>query len=372
MLKVQEFLKDNHTFEDLIQFGIEVKKHPVHDIYILDYGQIDSKPGVDISDECRSLVLDSEFNIVSGCMKRFFNLGQVPEYEKHFKWDKLIGWEKRDGSMISITMYKGELLIRTRFSWADSEVGLSGKTWKELVIECLTEKQIEAIKEFDNNTFVFELETPHNQVVLYHEKPQLVLLTIIRNQWNGEWDQDDVDILGQKCYGFKRPTKYEFKDLAEAQAVLDQWNTEGKKDEGFVLYDGVRRLKIKNDRYRYYHSIVTGIQSIRQVFDIVWDEKVDLDELVIEYPHLAPKLKEVDSKILDAWARLFCVWWETQDITERKKFAFAITRQDSKFYTPFSCVLFRFRDSDYSEESQLHQIWRQNKDFIFKVLFKGQ
>lgn len=373
MLQVQKFLRNNHTFEDLAQFGIVTKKHPVHDIWILDYDQIDSKINHYISDECRSLVLDANFDIVSGCMSRFYNIGQCQQYENDFTWHNFTAWEKRDGSIISITLYKGELLVRTRFSWADSICGLSDKTWKELVFEAIeTEKQQQALLSFPNMTFVFELETPYNQVVLYHEKPQLVLLTMIDNNDNTEWYQCTTDQVAE-VYGFKRPQRYEFKSLAEIQETLNLWEKEKKKDEGFVLLDaGGKRLKIKNKYYMMYHSMCTGIQSIRQIFDIVWNPNIDKEEVSLYFPHLAPKLKEIQDKIDQAWSDLWNIWFMTDEITERKRFAFAVTRTDSEYYTPFSSILFRLRDIEGNQpaDKYLREEWLKSKDLIFKVLFK--
>lgn len=375
MLEVQRFLKDNHTLEDLEQFGIEFKKHPVHDIYILDYNQINSKPGHPMSDETRSLVLDSNFDIVSGCMKRFFNIGQFPQSDKEFNWNNFVGWEKRDGSMISVTVYKGELLIRTRYSWADLEMGISGKTWEQFVRECLTNKQIDLIcnsgADF-TDTFVFELETPFNQVVLYHETPQLVLLTIIRNDNGQEWGQRGVGLVAE-AMGFKRPIKYEFSCFEEVETTLAQWEKEKRKDEGFVLIDDKgNKKKIKNKYYMHYHVLCTGISSIRQVFDIVWNPNIDVDEICLYFPHLAPKLQEVQDKIDQAWTQLWNVWFMTDEIIERKKFAFTITRADSPYYTRFSSILFRLRDIEGTQPADMYlrAEWLKSKDLIFKVLFK--
>ena len=373
MLNVQVFLKDNHTFEDLDQFGVEFKKHPVHDIYLLDYNQINSKPGHPISDECRGLVLDGNFDLVSGCMKRFFNLDQHPATDKLFDWTSFKAFEKRDGSMIGVTEYKGGLLIRTRFSWADAECGMSGKTWADLVRDSLTDKQVDLILDSgaeSTDTFVFELETPWNQVVIYHEKPKVVLLTIIRNDNGQEWGQLGVSRVAE-AMGFDRPKEFHFENREQVQSYLDALEHAKQKDEGFVLIDknGLKK-KIKNRYYMAYHSVCTGIQSIRQVFDIVWNPNIDKEELALYVPHLAPKLAEVEQKLKKAYDHLWTVWWETQDIKERKKFAFTITRPDSEYYERFSSVLFRLRDAELTTDADLKAEWLKSRDLIFKVLFK--
>lgn len=374
MLNVQKFLKGGKTFEDLAQYGVLVKKHPTEDLYILDYDQIESKINHPISDECRGLVLDGKFNVVSGCMRRFYNVGQSAEYDKLFDWSDFSAFEKRDGSMIGLFRYKDRIFVRTRFSWADSELPLVGKTWEQLVMECLTETQKELfLTKLPYDTFIFELETPWNQVVLYHEKPQLVLLTIIHVPTYREWSPLTVDQWAS-VNGFKRPKRFEFKNMAEAQVYLDTLEAQKIKDEGIVFMDkNFRRLKLKNKYYMMYHSMCTGIQSIRQVYEIVTNPNIDKEEVGLYFPHLKPKFDEVQKKIDAAFAELWNVWFMTQDFEEQKKFALAITKPDSKFFTRFSSILFRCREIEGAKQPAdfcLREQWAKSKDLIFKVLFK--
>jgi hypothetical protein len=224
-------------------------------------------------------------------------------------------------------------------------------------------------------TFVFEFESPYNQVVVYHPEPKLVLLTIIDDYKNREWPQYIVDQFAL-VHGFKRPYEFKFTCKEDVLKALDQMEEDKNKDEGFVLQDiNGLRLKMKNKYYMMYHSMCTGIQSIRQVYDIVWNPNIDKEEVGLYFPHLKPKFEEVQKKIDDAFAELWNIWFMVQDkqFEEQKRFALAITKTESKFYTRFSSILFRCRELEGHAQPAdfcLRHVWGESKDLIFKVLFK--
>ena len=67
MLATQHFLKSYGN--DLVkleeQYGIRSKVYPEHNIVVLNYDQISSPKYDPITRECRSLVLDLDWNVVS-------------------------------------------------------------------------------------------------------------------------------------------------------------------------------------------------------------------------------------------------------------------------------------------------------------------
>lgn len=71
-MKTIEFLKEHGIQKLRDDFAITVKE--VDDLLVLNYNQIESPKTHPIVIECRSLILDTGFNVVSRSFDRFFNI----------------------------------------------------------------------------------------------------------------------------------------------------------------------------------------------------------------------------------------------------------------------------------------------------------
>ena len=364
LFEVQKYLKNGKTLKNLEEeFAIKYKWHPNLPIFILDY-TIDSPKTHPITIECRSLVLDENFDIVSVSFRRFFNYGEALDITKEFNWDDFSSWEKLDGSYIAIFSYKGELVIRTRFSWADSDCGLSNRTWGLLVVSCLTEDQINMICKNDNLTLVFELTSPWNQVVKYYPNTDITLLTVIYNDGR-ELGQTGVNFIARE-FGFKRPQEFNFKSIDECIEYLDNMNAEKTTDEGFVLLDDNRlRLKIKNKYYLLLHSLNGNdeLTSFKKLVPVCLNGEID--EIVAYFPHLKDIVEETKFKLSDSYKVLKNWWIQSRDIEDRKTFAISI--KDCRF----SGILFSLKNQlgCNSVEADLWREWLKSEKLIIKVLF---
>ena len=79
MLKVQEFLRNGGTLEDLARepYNLFVRKHDTDGRVLLKYSPASPKNEI-ICQECRGLILDeeSDWEIVCRSFNRFFNAGE--------------------------------------------------------------------------------------------------------------------------------------------------------------------------------------------------------------------------------------------------------------------------------------------------------
>ena len=75
-MQVQKYLKEFGIEALKQEFGIKVKEYE-EGLCVLNYDQINSPKSHPIVKECRSLILDKEFNVVSRSMDRFFNYNQL-------------------------------------------------------------------------------------------------------------------------------------------------------------------------------------------------------------------------------------------------------------------------------------------------------
>jgi hypothetical protein len=348
MLTIQEILRSGVKLDELEdKHGICVKYHPELPIVLLDYDMINSVKTDPAVMECRGLCLHKEtFEIIQKSFTRFFNFGEYEELTSQFNWNDFSAWDKIDGSMIKIRWYNDDFLITTRFSFADAECGLSGKSWRELVLGCLDEYQKWKIQSYGsddcNYTFVFEFCSPWNQVVKYHETPQLYLLGIFIDdiEISQECVDDHVRMWSEhEFWCFARPKQHHFKSDVECFAYLDKLNEERSTDEGFVLIDSNGlRLKIKNKYYVLLHSLNGNgeMTSLKKLLPVILNGEID--EIISYFPHLKDIVSDVKMRLDLLLSELLLVWDCAKDIESQKDFANKIIP-----LTKMSSILFKVR-----------------------------
>jgi hypothetical protein len=343
-VQVLEFLK-NRPIEDLrTEFGIESKWNG--DLVILNYDMIKSIPHKThpIVRECRGLVLrkvGEGFVIAQMPFPRFFNIMETDDTDR-FDWDYFCAEEKLDGSMIKVTDAPDQLLITTRNSFADSEMGFSGITWRLAVQGLLTGSQWDVIAGNPNITFVFELCTPWNVVVVPHTESKLVLTGLFDHELGEELDAYSAKDL--KC-NFKLPEVYPFTSQDEVHAHLARLRDAKDVMEGFVLRDANNlRLKVKNEFHIELHRLSNNgnIASTKSLVSVI--SKGEKDEVSAYFPHLRHRLKEVDDAIEAEFGELYKFFQDRGlgDIEDQKAFALEVVGK-----TPYSHALFMWkRDKD--------------------------
>lgn len=165
-------------------------------LFTLNYDQIkSSKYKTDkIVRECRSLVLEvvqnegiygeqELFKVVSRSFDRFFN---IFEEDNNPKVEGLFAVEKMDGSLVGLFHYNGEWLYRTK-SMVMPEISINGfeTTWKEVIEESLGYP--ECCEGLDINcTYIFEVTSPENRVVVRYQDRRATLLAV-RNNKSGNY-----------------------------------------------------------------------------------------------------------------------------------------------------------------------------------------
>jgi hypothetical protein len=156
----------------------------------------------------RSCVVRKSDNfVVSQGFSKFTNFGEKPDFQP---WDnswKIEAIHKIDGSLLIVSKYKGELIIRTRGT-ADARQLPNGHE-----IDLLMEKYPKA---FDNCfinsekiTLLMEWSTPTNIIVLREfDEPTLSLVGMVENSYGLYEPQYIVDATA-KVLNLNRPQKYE-------------------------------------------------------------------------------------------------------------------------------------------------------------------
>jgi hypothetical protein len=214
------------------------------------------------------IVRKSDNFVVSQGFGKFTNFGERPDFQP---WDnswKIEARHKLDGSLLIVSKYKGELIIRTRGTVNARQLDNGHE------IDLLIKKYDRFPKggAFDIDfldrgySLLYEWTTPNNIIVLReHDEPTLTLVGMVNNSTCEYASQYLLDTISEYV-GVNRPQKYEYNSVEEC--ILDVAAWRGK--EGVVLYspDGQTLKKIKADEYCELHKLATGIKGIKQVLDV--------------------------------------------------------------------------------------------------------
>ena len=364
MLEIQSYLQSGKTFDELTdELGIKCNFHSEYPLVILNYDQIESPKMHPIVQECRGLVIDTtDYSVVAGCMKRFFNLGEAEEITGKFDWNGPVNsLTKEDGSLMSLfwNKYSNKWEVKTRGSWANQPIGENMPQWDELFWSLLgTECKI-----FKGYTYVFEMCSMYNQVVRQYPEPKLFLLTIIGP---GGVELNDVDFCAEKN-GWLRPEKIDVTNVESVKLYIKQLEETDGTAEGLVLQDkNGLRIKVKSSTYLAY-SRLGGNGNIaldKNLLPLILAN--EQDEAIAIFPHIAERVEQLEYLINEMYQKLWETWYIAKDIEDQKEFAIRITKTH---YTPFNSLLFRLKkDGIIKDIDKLKNLFYNSEELILKVL----
>jgi hypothetical protein len=357
---VNEFIKQ-HGLEKLQKdYGIIVKDYPEEQLYILNYDQIESPTYDPLIKECRSLILDYNFNIVSRSFNRFFNYGEHSS-SSDFDIKKCFFYEKVDGSLIKLYKYKGKWNISTKgTAFAESNTPF-GHTFKEMVWEALnvsTEENFQFLCNAHLNPFLthnFEVVGVANRVVKRYNETALYYLA--------STDTDgDCSIQNLQHFPCRLPEHYKFDTI---QHCLDVVKGLKDLDEGFVVYQEVENTinsiipvaKIKSPVYVAVHRIKGEGLTPKRIMQLVLINEQS------EYLTYFPEDEVHFTPYINAFQKLEIgmeiVYNANKHIEDQKEFALAV-----KKYC-FSGVLFQARKTG---ENVLHTFNTQRESTKLAIL----
>jgi len=217
----------------------------------------------------RSGIWNNKGEGISLSWKKFFNWDEQCELAPKPKTlDECNLINKEDGSTLLISMYKGELIMRTRGT-VDMTFLSNGK--EKEILKKLYPKLFSHITTWDTTayTYVFEWETPSNKIVLdYGDKPRLVMTGVIDN-FNYEYLENiKVDRIAEELE-VPRPCVYGFNSFDDLQNAM----TEMKGIEGICVYfNGDQDIKkMKTEEYLMLHSVKFKL-GYKALIDMIFEE----------------------------------------------------------------------------------------------------
>lgn len=277
----------------------------------LNYDQIMAKSGDPVAEQCRGMVIrPTQFDkhvfgdgwkvpvvgrveVVAWPMSRFYNHGDPAAAQLDWDDPGLKVYEKVDGTCIILYWdnVKGQWCAATRsVCEADLPINLhdmliGDTTFAQLFLRALVQtreelsgkpvdwsvdgpdKVIHLSKEL---TYVFELVSPHNQIVVVYPEPRVYLLAARRTATGQE-----VDIDAVRMEHVRRPRTWEIRDAGTLAAFVD--SADPSQLEGAVVRDSLfRRVKVKNKTYVLAHRAKdTVTSSVRNALETVIRDKAD-------------------------------------------------------------------------------------------------
>lgn len=288
-MNVINFLKANSLNQLKSEYSLRVKQYPDQSLMILNY--VPGSSNSPITNECRSLILSTDYKLISRSFDQFFNYNE--KFCDSPNNAECYAFEKIDGSLIKIYNYNDLWYISTRgTAFAECNVTNGSTTYKEAVFEALdiinsdnaideqAEKRFQQFCQDCNMnveyTYIFELTGKNNPIITVYNplKYELWLLGIRHNNFDGKYiDVNSVnfpDII-------RRPKEFIFKNIEQC---IERAKSLENLQEGFVIYNQKTfepMLKIKSPNYVHAHSFgssgcITNKDMLRLIVNGEWTE----------------------------------------------------------------------------------------------------
>ena len=289
MSALLDFISEHDNWEELLALKcVKVKRKDNLAIfnYELNMG-IDLGINIDFLDpvvrECRGIIVDLDTNkIVCHPFDKFGNYTEY--YADDIDWSTARVQDKIDGSLIKLYWYNG------KWNWAtngmiDAEDAPTNssryKTYLELIKSAINYKNIPFYTLDKECTYMFELTSPENRVVIEYNYTQLWHIGTRHNKTGIEFNLD---------IGIVKPSEYSLKSLDDCVKAVEKLNKYDRCDyEGFVVVDSnYHRVKIKSMAYLTVHRLKDSGNNLtkkRMIELIVTNANVD--KLCSDFPNEA-------------------------------------------------------------------------------------
>lgn len=236
---------------------VGVQTHPTLPLVIYNYTPAAQYERVwnPVTTQCRGLIADLDGYIVARPFAKFFNYGEVDQYDGLPDGDFTVS-EKMDGSLGIIYTYAGRSAVATRGSFMSEQA-----LWATGYLKNMNYPEGVGFTQPEGVTTLVEIIYPENRIVVdYGDAQGLWLLGATLNRTGQDIDRNKID-------WWNGPTAPVFGFDISVDGAVQMAQSNGFADgEGVVLCwprtDGPSfRLKVKHPRYVELHRIVTGLST---------------------------------------------------------------------------------------------------------------
>jgi T4 RnlA family RNA ligase len=285
---VQDTLRMGTTLAELAnRYSITVKRHPKYpNLVQLKYSQIDSDFNLPIVRQCRGIILDesSNWSIVARPFDKFGNPGE--SYVPTIDWGSVTIQEKLDGSLLFMYYYDKKWNVATTGSPdAGGEVHGYGMSFSDLFWDAYQAKgYMMPGWRHEGSTFMFELTSPFNRIVVKQNGIDLRLIGVRENLTGHEWPVGMFPMFD---------AVKSFTAVNDLSALLKTFeNIDPTSSEGYVVVDkDFNRLKVKHPGYVALHHMKDGLLSRKRILEVI--RAGEMPETIAVFPELEKAFVEI-------------------------------------------------------------------------------
>lgn len=249
------------------------------DYTLLKYDQINSDLSLPLVRECRGLILDNYNRPVCVPFFKFFN--SFEPNADDIDWNSARVQEKLDGSIMKLAYFGDKWRVSTNGTIDAykssiyenlSDIECPYSTYGDLWDVAKEKANLNYDKLDKNCTYMFELVSPYNKVVVDYPETKIYHIGTRNNTTLQELDMD---------IGVEKPKTYPLNSL---QGCLDACKDMPFNQEGYVVVDkDWHRVKIKSPAYVAVHRLKNnGDINERAVIELIREN--ELDEFLSYFP----------------------------------------------------------------------------------------
>ena len=364
-MKLLEFIKGHKDWKELLKespFFLNVKEE--NDYVLLKYNQFNSDFNNPIVKECRGIILKSIRNkdwvVVCHAFDKFFNYGE--QYADNIDWSTARVQEKIDGTIMKlwyddnswklstnscIDAYKTDLNINELL-----KVNCPFSTFGELFENAENYSDIKFDELNKDYTYIFELVSPYNKVVIEYPK---IIINHIGTRNNITHQELEVDI------GVIKPKEYKISTLEECVKAASNLPSNA---EGYVVVDNNwNRIKVKNPIYLQLHRMISNNQlKTEDILNMLFEN--EQEEFLSYFPEYRESFNKVRLALINLKAHLENTYKKIkEDLSDsytQKEFAFKVMSMDKANSNYYFCKEKGIDTDDW--------IQRLSKDSLVKKL----
>ena len=214
----------------------------------------------------RSSVWTANGGLISAGFPKFTNWGEAPDVfplPTTLKGATIM--EKLDGSLLIVSKWKGEYILRTRGTVDATKLdnGHELQIFKETILPKLSDNDKADTWDY---SYLFEWTSPLQKIILtYGEEPHWFLVGGVEHRDYSLWGQSTLDITAENFH-LKRPITYTFDTIEDLLANVEKWH--GR--EGVCIYSGPNQQSIHKSKSMWYlalHHMKSEFNTFEKIVD---------------------------------------------------------------------------------------------------------
>lgn len=267
MSELINFIKQNKNWKEILSSDpYNIIFDETDNFILLKYSQIKSNFKNSIVKECRGCIIDKN-TLEFACrpFNKFFNYGD--SNADIIDWKSAKVQEKCDGSLIKLWWNKYE----EKWHWStmgkiniteatlNQDVNKNYKNFFDILMSALKKYNFSKYFLNKNFTYMFELTSPYNRVVVPHKEINIKHLAT-RNNKHGR----EINVY----IGIPRPKEFTFVSIED---ILENIKELSFDNEGYVVVDKIfNRVKIKGLAYLTVHKLkANGVLNNEKILDLI-------------------------------------------------------------------------------------------------------